>query len=63
MFVVCWNHFQNWLKIETLEEHIQANLESFESNQPCGMAMLGAFESHEEARQFCEKLNKIRSNS
>lgn len=61
--VVCWSYSQNWLKIETMGEHLKANLDSFMLNQSCSMALLGVFETHEEARLFCEKLNKIRSKS
>lgn len=59
MYVVCWNKNQNWLKLETLEEHLRANLDAFAENSDCAMALLGVFDTHEEATDFCVKLRHL----
>lgn len=57
MYIVCWNkHQYDWLKIETLEEHIKSNLSAFAENSDHSMALLGMFDTHDEAMAFCDKL-------
>lgn len=62
MFVVGWNREQNEaLTIETLEEHIQYNLNAFHENTSASWAMVGLFKTKEQAREFCFKLQEIRN--
>lgn len=62
MFVVGWNRNQGEaLRVETLEEHIQYNLNAFYENTNASWAMLGVFETKEEARDFCFKMQEIRN--
>lgn len=61
VFVVCWNKNQcDWLKIETLEDHIKANLTAFANSGDNAMALLGLFDTYEQASEFCVKLREIR---
>lgn len=62
MFVVVWNKTQNdWLKVETLDEHIQSNLKAFTENRLSTFLCLGVFPTHEDASQFCSALQAIRN--
>lgn len=60
MFVVCWHKDRNWLKVETLEECIRANLDAFAQNSDNGMVLLGTFDNHDQASEFTTKLRTMR---
>lgn len=62
MFVVGWNREQDdSLRVEPLDEHIRYNLESFCENTSASWAMVGLFETHEEASEYCARLRAIRN--
>lgn len=62
MFVVGWNREQGEaLTIETLNEHIQYNLDAFHEDTSASWAMIGLFKTHEEATVFCNQVMEIRN--
>lgn len=62
MFVVGWNREQGEaLTVETLDEHIQYNLNAFHENTNAAWAMVGLFETKAQARDFCFKLQEVRN--
>ncbi|MDO4698271.1 MAG: hypothetical protein Q4A60_06310 [Pasteurellaceae bacterium] len=63
MYVVTWNKEQSqWLKVETLEEHLRFNLDAFKENRSSHFLCLGIFPTHDQASQFCSELRTIRDN-
>lgn len=60
-FVVAWNYTQQVFSVETLEEHLKANQMAFKHNTTAAFAMLGLFNTHEEASEFCLTFQEIRN--
>ncbi|HDR0955875.1 TPA: hypothetical protein QB112_002002 [Pasteurella multocida] len=62
MYIVGWNREQgSTFTVETLDEHIRYNLDSFYEDTSASVAMLGIFETKEQANEFCSELQKIRN--
>lgn len=60
MFVVAWHKQQNWLKVESVDEHIRANLNAFAENADFGMVLLGLFDTQDQASEFATRLRAMR---
>ncbi|WP_288064811.1 hypothetical protein [Rodentibacter caecimuris] len=62
MFVVGWNREQgDAFTVETLDDHIRYNLDAFYENTTASWAMVGVFDTHEQATEFCSKLQAARN--